>query len=152
MKFKKEKSLLFVICHSLNVTKCIWTSVQSKMPKNIFNFTIRYLNNSLSTRSNFKMWNFIQSSDYSFCRLPEALLYVVAGWKSYLEEGRYTWRHNSALQVLANYFMAYSELSLYVDLPCFHSPSIITGDIFRPDLIFVTTDKNIYILELTVGF
>ena len=80
------------------------------------------------------------------------LLYVVAGCKSYLEEGRYTWRHNSALQVLANYFRANSGLSLYVDLPCFHSPSIITGDMFRPDLILVTTDKKIYILELTVCF
>ena len=94
--------LSFVIDHSLNVTKSIWTSVQSKMPKNIFNFTIRYLNNSLSTRSNLKKWNFTQSSDCSFCHLPETLLHVVAGCKSYLEEGRYTWRHNSALQVLAN--------------------------------------------------
>ena len=144
--------LSFVIDHSLNVTKSIWTSVQSKMPKNIFNFTIRYLNNSLSTRSNLKKWNFTQSSDCSFCHLPETLLHVVAGCKSYLEEGRYTWRHNSALQVLANYFRATSGLSLYVDLPCFHSPCIITGDIFRPDLILVTTDKKIYILELTVGF
>ena len=44
--------LSFVLDHSLTATKSIWTSVQSKMPKNIFNFTIRYLNNSLSTRSN----------------------------------------------------------------------------------------------------
>ena len=79
--------LSFVIDHSLNVTKSIWTSVQSKMPKNIFNFTIRYLNNSLSTRSNLKKWNFTQSSDCSFCHLPETLLHVVAGCKSYLEEG-----------------------------------------------------------------
>ena len=31
----------FVLDDSLTVTKSIWTSVQSKMPKNIFNFTIR---------------------------------------------------------------------------------------------------------------
>ena len=44
------------------------------------------------------------------------------------------------------------NVSLYVDLPCFHSPPIITGDIFRPDLILITTDKKIYILEVAVGF
>ena len=144
--------LSFVLDHSLTVTKSIWTSVQSKMPKNIFNFTIRYLNNSLSTRNNLKKWNFAQSSECSFCHLPETLLHVVAGCKSYLEEGRYTWRHNSALQILANYFRASPGASLYVDLPCFHSPSIITGDNFRPDLVFVSPDNKIYILELTVGF
>ena len=122
--------LSFVLDHSLAVTKSIWTSVQSEMPKNIFNFTIRYLNNSYSTSNNLKKWNFAQSSECSFCHLPETLLHVVAGCKSYLEEGRYTWRHNSALQILANYFRASPGASLYVDLPCFHSPSIITGSCF----------------------
>ena len=84
--------------------------------------------------------------------MPKTLLHVVAGCKSYLEEGRYTWRHNSSLQILANYFRASPGASLYVDFPCFHSPSIITGDHFRPDLVFVSPDNKIYILELTVGF
>ena len=38
----------FVLNHSLTVTKSIRTSVESKMPKNIFNLTIRHLNNTLS--------------------------------------------------------------------------------------------------------
>ena len=142
----------FVLDHSLTATKFIWTSVQRKMPKNIFNFTIRYLNNSLFTRSNLKKWNFAQSSECSFCHLPETLLHGVAGCKSYLEEGRYTWRHNSALQILANYFRASPGAYLYFDLQCFHSPSIMIGDNFRPDLVFVSPDNKIYILELTVGF
>ena len=137
--------LSFVLDHSLTVTKSIWTSVQSKMSKNIFNFTIRYFNYSLSTHNNLKKWNFAQSSECSFCHLP-------AGCKSYLEEGGYTWRHNSALQILANYFRASTGASLYVDLPCFPSPFIMTGDNYRPDLVLVLPDNNIYILELTVGF
>ena len=52
-------SFKFAQCHTvLNVTKLIWTSVQSKMPKNIYSFTIRYLNNSLLTRSNMKKMEF----------------------------------------------------------------------------------------------
>ena len=56
------------------------------------------------------------------------------------------------LQVLANYFRASTGASLYVGLPCFHSPSIITGDSFRPELVLVLPDNKIYLLELTVGF
>ena len=60
--------------------------------------------------------------------------------------------NNATWSALANFFRAYSGSSFYVDLPCFYSPSIITGDIFRPDLILVTADKQIYTREPTVGF
>jgi len=139
----KGAILSFVLDHSLTVTKCIWTSVQSKVPKNIFDFTIRYLNNSLSTHSNHKIWNFTQSSECSFFHLPETFLHVVAGCKSYFEEGSYTWHQNSALQILANYFRANKGASLYIDLPCFHSPPIITGHNFLPDLVLVLPDNKI---------
>ena len=69
-----------------------------------------------------------------------------------LEEGPYTWRHSSALQILASFFRSHSGSSLYVDLPCFYSPSSIAGDTFRCDLIRVTTDRQIYILKHTVSF
>ena len=42
--------------------------------------------------------------------------------------------------------------NLYVDLPGFHNPSIITGDEYRPDLLLKTKDDCLYILELTVGY
>ena len=39
---------------SLPQVNSIWPTCQSKLPKNIFNFTIRYINNSLATRKIFK--------------------------------------------------------------------------------------------------
>ena len=42
--------------------------------------------------------------------------------------------------------------SLFVDIPGFPSPSIITGDDLRPDLLLKTKDNCLYILELTIGF
>ena len=42
--------------------------------------------------------------------------------------------------------------SLYADLPSFPSPSLITGDSLRPDLVFVLNNTTVYLLELTVGF
>ena len=45
------------------------------------------------------------------------------------------------------------DWSIYADLPSFPSPSLISGDTFRSDLILHNKHTNaIYILELTVGF
>jgi hypothetical protein len=41
---------------------------------------------------------------------------------------------------------------MYVDLPEFISPSVITGDESRPYLLLTIENKTLYILELTVGF
>ena len=122
------------------------------MPRNIFNFSIQYLNNTLPTRKNLCRWAISQSSNCSFCLQSETLQHVISSCKSYLDEGRYTWRHNSVLLFLANKFSSLKQCTVYADLPSFLSPCFITGESYRSDLLLLT-DKNIlYILELTVGF
>ena len=37
-------------------------------------------------------------------------------------------------------------------LPSFSNPSIITGDIYRPDLLILAKDNTLYVVELTVGY
>ena len=69
-----------------------------------------------------------------------------------LEEGRYTWRYNSALKFLAASLQSFKGATLFVDLPSFPSPSVITGHTLRPDLLLETADKILHILELTIGF
>ena len=44
------------------------------------------------------------------------------------------------------------DTSLFLDLPGFLSPCIITGEQFRPDRIFSTASNILYIIEFTVGF
>ena len=144
--------LSFLLDNSLKMANSVWSTVQSNMPRNIFNFTVRYLNNSLANRVNLVRWNLSQTSDCSFCFRPESLLHVIAGCKTYLDEGRFTWRHNSALQFIANSLQSIVGSTLYVDLPCFLSPCIITGDTLRPDLLLVTADRKLFVLDLTVGF
>ena len=41
---------------------------------------------------------------------------------------------------------------MFVDLPGFENPSIITGDEQRPDLLLSSQNNDLYIIELTVGF
>ena len=38
------------------------------------------------------------------------------------------------------------------NLPSYPNPSVITGDDHRPDLLILTKDNCLYILELTVGY
>jgi len=130
----------------------LWSSAQNKLPKNIFNFSIRHLNHSLTSRVNLYKWKLSQSSDCSFCLCPESLLHGVSGCKSYLEEGRYTWRHNSALHFVASTLQSVRNSSLYVDLPRFLSLCIITGDQLRPDMLLSIGKTTLYVIELTVWF
>ena len=141
-----------VIKHSLSSVNSIWSSAQSHLPKNIYNFTIRYINISLPTRTNMTRWGLSQSPDCSFCLNPKSLLHIVAGCQHYLD--RFTWRHDSILNFIVNSLQPVinDRSSLYADVNGFPSPSIITGENYRPDLLFLIQSKCLYILELTVGF
>ena len=129
----------------------IWSKVQQNMPRNIFNFMIKYLNNTLLTK-NLHKWSLSDSPSCSFCLNPETLQHIVSSCNSYLADGRYTWRHNSVLLFLARSFSSLQNCLLYADLPFFSSPSLITGDSLRPDLVLISPDNTLYLLELTVGF
>ena len=122
---------------------------KTNMPKNIFNFTLKYLSNSLATRKNLSKWCITQSSASAFCLQSETLQHIVSSCKSYLEQGRYTWRHDSVLNFIANTLSGLQSCSLYADLPTFLSPSRITGDSLRPDLILISKNNDLYIFIYT---
>lgn len=134
---------------SLPQVNTIWSTCQSKLPKNIFNFSVRYINNTLPTRKNLQKWGLTSSSDCSFCLKPESLVHV-AGCSSSLD--RFTWRHDSILQFITNSLPSQYIQKIYADLPSFPNPSVVTGDDYRPDLLILTKDNCLYILELTVGY
>ena len=135
--------------YSLTKLNGLWSSMQSNLPKNIYNFTIRYINNTLPTRTNLAKWGISPSSDCSFCLSSESLLHVVSGCQHYLD--RFTWRHNSVLNLIASSLKPLDNFALYLDLDDYNSPSIITGESYRPDLI-LKTPETLYVLKLTVGF
>ena len=116
----------------------IWPTCQSKLPKNIFNFTIWYINNSLPTRKNLKKWGISSSSECSFC-LRCYMLY-----SSYLD--RFTWRHDSILNFMAINLQSEHIQNIFADLPSFPNPSIVTCDDYRPDLLILTKDNCLYVL------
>ena len=91
---------------SLSSLNSLWSSAQSKLPTNIFNFSVKYINNTLPTQVNLHKWGLSSSSDCSFCLVHESLLHVVSGCKVYLQQGRYTWRHDSILLFIAKSFQS----------------------------------------------
>ena len=132
---------------SLSSVNSIWSLAQRNLPRNTFNFSIRYINDSLPNRTNLTKYGIPPTSDCSFCLQTESLLHVVAGCTKYLDEGRYTWRHDSILHFLASSFQSIKNTSLYVDIPGFISPCALTGNGLRPDLLLVSRDKCLYIFE-----
>ena len=109
------------------------SAAQSSLPKDIFNFTIQYINNSHHTRQNPTRWGLSLTSDCLKCLAPERLLHIVAGCQSYPE--RFTWRHDFILHFLATILQTIYGSSLYVDVPGYNCQCAFTGDMYRPDLL-----------------
>ena len=138
---ERNASIIIIIIITTSTTS-LWSTVQKNMPKNIFNFTLKNLLNSLATRKNLSKWCITQSSACSFCLQSETLQHIVLSCKYYLEQGRYIWRHDSVLNLIANTLSGLQSCSLYADLPAFLSPSLITGDSLRPDLILISNNND----------
>ena len=111
-----------ILLHASSKTRDLWSMVQKNMPKNIVSFTIKYLNDTLATRKSVCKWSLSSTSSCSFCFLSETLQYIVTSFKSYFDDDRYTWRHNSVLLHLANSLSSFKNASLFADLPSFPSP------------------------------
>ena len=121
------------------------------MPKNIFNFMIKYLNNILATPKNLSKWSLSDSQSCSYCLHPETLQHVVSNCRSYLEDGGTPGITILFYCSLPNHFLRYSIASSML-ISLFPSPSLITGDSLLSDLALIAQDNSLYVLELTVGF
>ena len=133
-------------------TSKLWSQGHCNMLKNIFNFIVKYVKNNLATKKNLCKWSLSNTSACSFCFQSETLQHVVSSCNSCLQDGRYTWRHNSVLLHIAKTLSSVVHSSLFADLPIFPSPSLITGESLCPDFVLVLNNTSACVLELTVGF
>ena len=98
------------------------------------------------------IWKKTSTSLFKFCLNSQTLQNVVSGCKVYLHEGRYNWRYDSISKNLVTYLKSIcGNLKYYVDVPGFESPSVITGEERRSDIVIRDTNK-LYIIELALGF
>ena len=87
-----------------------WNTALNKLPKNIYNFTQRYLNNTLPTLKNMCRWKKKENSLCFSCLQPQTLQHVASGCKIHLKEGRYNWRHDSILKTLADFIISVNKM------------------------------------------
>ena len=122
-----------------------WSNVISHLPRNIFSFTIRYLNNTLANGTYAIKQGITNSSTCLFCNQQQILGHVIGGCKTALLELIDT--------VLPNIYKIIKSqgLQVFVDIEGYPNPSLITGDGRRPDFAIVKSD-DLLLLELTVGF
>ena len=133
----------------LQSSKNAWFAVQSNLSRNLYNFTVRYLNNTLPHLSNICTWGLAETKSCPLCSNIQSLLHAVAGCTESLDQ--YTWRHDSVLNYTATFLKRFAR-ELYADVTNFSSPSIITGEEMRPDLLIILDRSKMFVVELKIGF
>jgi len=128
-----------------------WYKSLDKLPRGIYSFVIRYLNNTLPNATNTFKWKTSTSPNCPNCNHLQSLGHVVSGCLVSLNQKRYNWRHDSFLSNLSSIIPRNSSISFFCDIPGFTSPSLITGERYRPDMI-IKKGNILWVLELTIGF
>ena len=78
----------YVWSEVLQSSKNAWSAVQGNLSRNLHNFTVRYLNNTLPHLSNMFLWGLAETKLCPLCSNIQSLLHVVAGCAVSLD--RYT--------------------------------------------------------------
>ena len=139
-----------------------YKSILFNLPRNVLKFLSNACIDTLPTNNNLKKWNKRKSDSCNLCGNKETLLHVLNFCNVMLDQGRYTWRHNSALNAIHSTLQSKlhhpSQFEITCDLPdSMFGISTVPTDILvttqKPDLVIVDRAlKRIILIELTVPF
>ena len=140
-----------------NVT---WQSVIRNVPKGVLSFALNSVTNTLPSPDNLKRWGKRIVSKCPLCSNTGTLEHILNFCSISLNQGRFTWRHNTVLNYLSNTIIANKpdNLEVFADLPGLDlNGSTIPPDILvttsRPDLVLLSREtKKVFVLELTCSF
>ena len=152
---------------SMESSCTLWRSILFNLPTRVCKFLVNALGDSLNTRVNLARWGKNISNKCIHCKNSETLHHVLNNCKVFLDQGRYTYRHNSVLKHIisvARSGLSKSDpdgnVSIFHDIPGeagFSKGTTIPTECsptnLIPDLvIFWKNIKKVFILELTVPF
>ena len=137
-----------------------WQSIAYNVPRGILSFALKASTNCLNTPDNLKRWGKKQLANCALCKNYCTLLHILNYCSISLNQGRFTWRHNSILNYLISVLKSVKPVAIEIlaDLPGLTmNGSTVPPDILctgqRPDVVFVERDsKKIALLELTCCF
>ncbi len=133
------------------------------LPRNTVKFLLDSVLDTLPANSNFMRWGNRSNSKCELCSHHETLLHTLNNCPTMLNDGRYTWRHNSVLShmfTLAQNLSKETHWIIHSDLPDHNSkcdistvPTDICVTTQIPDIVMINRPHTIAILiELTVCF
>ena len=128
------------------------------IPQGVLRFAINAGINTLPTHDNLKRWGKRVNDRCPFCGNIQTLLHVLSNCNTALDQGRYTWRHNSVLMSIINVIRPKlnSDMTLYSDMDGFQAPHggtipphiLVTN--LKPDVFIVNeVSREVVIFELT---
>ena len=135
-----------------------WKSFMWDIPQGVLKFAINAGINTLPSADNLKRWGKRVNDRCNFCGNVQTLAHILSNCSSALEQGRFTWRHDSVLRTIVSFSRTHlrNGFSLYSDLNGFQAPHggvipphIVTTAL-RPDVFVINESARIIaILELT---
>ena len=137
----------------------VWSRIMFGLPAGQLSFLIRAGIDVLPSPANLQRWRIQPDSTCSLCNSrPCTVSHILNGCPTALNQGRYTWRHDSVLSHLLKLIESnLTEATIYADLPGHRAlnnpPSTIPPSLLatsaRPDIV-VISGPSIHLLELTV--
>ena len=146
---------------SLEQSDLTWRSIIYNLPRGVLSFAVRSSIDFLPTLSNLKCWGKRTNAHCQLCKNNESLCHVLNNCSVSLNQGRYTWRHDSILRHIVQLLQdssTNSDIKMYADISDMTSsggtiPANILPTSQRPDLfLYNETAKKAVIGELTVSF
>jgi len=138
----------------------LWKRLMIGLPEKQLSFLLRAGCDTLPTPLNLSRWNIITNPKCTLCHAPQPTTnHILTGCSVALEQGRYTWRHDSVLKVFVHGLQKHLPdcFKLYADLPGYLAsisppstiPTMLSTTLSRPDLVLVSSN-SIIMFELTI--
>ena len=135
-----------------------WNSYIYNLPSGTMKFIINASLDTLATKANLKRWGKSPSDKCPHCGYRETTNHILNCCKVYLDQGRYTWRHNNIMNDIAQ-CTDNSKFDIFSDIPGYTTssggsiPPNILVTTQKPDIVFIVKKtQKISIFELTVPF
>ena len=157
----KQGNLLKLI--ELENNDLTWRSIMYNLPRGVLSFAVRASIDCLPTPDNLLLWGKKTNDKCKLCGGKGTLLHLLNWCPVALQQGRFTYRHNSILSCIVRRLQFGAEsnnihIKLYADLSGLTInggtiPASIIPTSEKPDIcIYIPDDNKVILVELTVPF
>lgn len=138
-----------------------WKSIIYNLPRGVLSFAVKSTIDFLPTFTNLRTWGKRLNVKCNLCKNTQTLLHVLNNCSISLNQGRYTWRHDSILSHIVltiSKLISSTKFTIFADIPGYKTnggtiPANILPTPLKPDIIIINnSEKSLHIFELTVPF